>query len=228
MVNVITNPTNFPRRVNNYVHAMMYSSDVNYNGETRISFGAPQANNATLVLNAGSLANANTTIDLSNVVAFPETYGRIATYVASGAGGTGVVTLYGFDYLGQPTREDITLNGTTPVVGKKAFKSFLSLVSPTAQAGITASIGSGSGLGLPYKALRVSWEVANGAAVAAGTLTPAVLTDPQTATTGDPRGTYLPTTALNGTNIISGVFDFVNDVNTANNGGLHGIQQYTA
>ena len=228
MPNVITNPTNFPRRINSYVPAMMYSGDVNYQGNTRISFGAPAANNATLVLNAGSLNNANTTIDLSSVAQFPETYGRTVTYVASGAGGTGVVSLYGWDYLGQPMREDVTLNGVTPVAGKKAFKSFLSLVSPTAQAGITLNIGSGSNLGLPYKALRCQWEVANGLAAAAGTLTAPVLTDPQTATTGDPRGTYAPTTALNGTNIISAIFDFVNDVNTSNNGGLHGIRQYTA
>lgn len=228
MPNVITNPTNFPRRINEYVSAMMYSADVNYNGLTRVSFGAPLAANATLALNAGSVANANTTIDLTGVAPFPETYGRTATIVASGAGGTALVTLYGWDYLGQPVRTDITLNGTTPVVIPKAYKSFQSLVSPTAMAGITVNIGSGTNLGLPYKCLRVEYEVANGLAVAAGTLTPAVLTDPQTATTGDPRGTYLPTTALNGTNIISAVFDFANDVNTANNGGLHGIRQYTA
>jgi|SRR5215469_7388599 len=225
MPNVITNPTNFPRRINNYVPAMMYSSDVNYNAPTRVSFGAPLANNATLVLNAGSLTAVGAT-DLSSVAAFPETYGRTCTYVASAAN-TNVITLYGWDYLGQPIREDITLNGATPVVGKKAFKSFLNMTSGTSSA-TTLSIGSGSGLGLPYKALRVGWEVANGAAVAAGTLTAAVLTDPQTATTGDPRGTYAPTTSLNGTNIISAVFDFVNDVNTSNNGGLHGIRQYTA
>lgn len=228
MPNVITNPVNFPRRVNNYVRAMMYSADVNYNGFTRVSFGAPLAANATLVLNGGNVANANTTIDLSGVAAFPEAYGRTCTIVASGAGGTALVTVYGWDYLGQPVRQDITLNGVTPVAMPKALKSFGSVVSPTAMAGITINIGSGGNLGLPYKCLRVEWEVANGVAVAAGVLTPPVLTDPQTATSGDPRGTYAPATALNGTNIISGVFDFANDVNTANNGGLHGIQQYTA
>jgi|SRR5215469_10115267 len=228
MTNVMTNPTNFPRRINNYVKAMMYSADVNYQNPTRVSFGAPQANNATLLLNAGSVANANTVIDLSTAAAFPETYGRAVTYVASGAGGTGTVTLYGWDYLGQPMREDVTLNGVTPVAGKKAFKSFLNLTSPTAMVGITVNIGSGSPLGLPYKALRCEYEVGNGVSVAVGTFVAGVLTDPQTATTGDPRGTYVPTTTVNGTNIISAVFDFANDVNTSNNGGLHGIQQYTA
>lgn len=227
MPNVITDPTNFQRRINNYVPAMMYSSDVNWNGGTRVSFGAPLANNATLVANATTIAGNGTVVDLSTVPAFPETYGRTVTIVGSGATTT-VVSLRGWDYLGQPIQEDLTLNGTTPVVGKKAFKSFLSYTTGTGTAATTCNIGSGSALGLPYKTLRCAWEVANGAAVAAGTLIQAVLTDPQTATTGDPRGTYAPTTALNGTNIISGIFDCVNDVNSARNGGLHGIRQFTS
>jgi len=225
MPNVMTNPTNFPRRINTYVPAMMYSADVNYNGVTRVSFGAPAANNATLVANALSLTPTGA-LDLSSVAPFPETYGRTVTIVASAANAN-TVSLYGFDYLGQPIREDLVLNGTTPVNGKKAFKSFLNLTNGTTSA-TTCNIGSGSGLGIPYKALRAEWEVANGAAAAAGTLTAPVLTDPQTATTGDPRGTYAPTTSLNGTNIISAAFSFANDVNTSNNGGLHGIRHYTA
>jgi len=70
--------------------------------------------------------------------------------------------------------------------------------------------------------------VANGVAAAAGTLIAPALTDPQTASTADPRGVYTPTTALNGTNIISAAFSFANDVNTANNGGLHGIRHFAA
>ena len=104
--------------------------------------------------------------------------------------------------------------------------SWLSHIEATG--GTTVTFGPGTGLGLPYKALRVQWEVANGAAAAAGTLTAAILTDPQTATTGDPRGTYVPTTTLNGSNVISAIFDMVNDVNSSNNGGLHGIRQFAA
>jgi hypothetical protein len=33
---------------------------------------------------------------------------------------------------------------------------------------------------------------------------------------------------MNGANIISAVFNMANDVNTANNGGLHGIRQAAA
>lgn len=227
MPNVQTDPTNFQRRINNYVPAMMYSSDVNYNGATRTSFGAPLAANATLVANATTIAGNGTVVDLSTVAPFPETYGRTVTIVASGASTT-VISLRGWDYLGQPIQEDLTLNGTTPVVGKKAFKSFLSYTTGTGTGGTTCNIGSGAALGLPYKCLRVGWEVANGQAVSAGTLIQAVLTDPQTSTTGDPRGTYAPTTTLNGTNIISAACDYVNDVNSSRNGGLHGIRQFTS
>ena len=150
---------------------------------------------------------------MTGVTPFPEPFGRTLVIVASGAG-TSTVLVNGWDYLHQPIAERVTLAGATPVQMKKAFKDFNNIVIDNFTAATTVNIGSGTGLGLPYKALRVGWEVANGLAVAAGTLTAAVLTDPQTATTGDPRGTYVPTTALNGTNIISAVFDYVNDVNT--------------
>lgn len=226
MPNVMTNPTNFQRRINSYVPAMSYSSDVAFNGDTRVSFGAPAAALATSLVSAQSIAVA-TTIDLTAATPVVEPYGRTMTYVASGAS-TATISLFGWDYLGQPIREDITMNGATPVVGKKAFKSFSQLVINTVTAATTINIGVGTGLGLPYKAIRAAYEIAAGVLAAAGTLTAAILTDPQTGSTGDPRGTYVATTALNGATIISGVFEFINDVNAANNGGLHGIRHFAA
>jgi hypothetical protein len=134
--------------------------------------------------------------------------------------------VYGWDYLGQPIAESLTLNGTTPVVGNKCFKS-LNYMTYTAAA-TTVSIGTGVKLGLPYKALRAVYEIANGVVAAAGTLQAPSLVDPQTNVTLDPRGAYTTTTTMNGANIISGVFNMANDVNTANNGGLHGIRQAAA
>ena len=223
MPNVMTNPTNFPRRINAYVPGMMYSSDVNFNGMTRVSFGAPAAAVTTAILNAQSIAVA-LTVDLTAVAAAPEPYGRTVTYVASGAA-TSVQTLNGWDYLGQPISETVTLNGNTPVLGKKAFKSFLNVVLGVTAA-TTMSIGWGASLGLPYKAIRCSYEIAAGVLAAAGTLIAAILTDPQTAATGDPRGCYTPTPAFNGSTVISAIFEFINDVNTSGNGGLHGIRQF--
>jgi hypothetical protein len=53
-----------------------------------------------------------------------------------------------------------------------------------------------------------------------------VFTDPQTATTGDPRGTYDPNGTLNGTRIFELDCDFDDFVNAANNGGMHGIRHF--
>jgi len=223
MPNLMANATNFPRRINMYVPAMAYSADVNYNGETRVNFGAPAAASTTAILNAGSMTGV-TSIDLSSA-SIADAYGRCIQVAASGANAT-VVTINGWDYLGQPISEAITLNGATPVIGNKAFKSFGN-VAITAAA-TTLSIGTGVKLGLPYKTIRAVYEIGNGALVAAGTLQAPSVVDPATTTTTDPRGLYTTTTAMNGVNIISVACNMLNDVNTANHGGLHGIQQAAA
>jgi len=223
MPNLMANATNFPRRINAYVPAMAYSADVNYNGETRVNFGAPAAATTTAILNAGSMTGV-TSIDLSSA-SIADAYGRCIQVAASGANAT-VVTINGWDYLGQPFAESLTLNGATPGGGNKAFKSF-SNVTITAAA-TTLSIGTGVKLGLPYKAIRAVYEIGNGALAAAGSLQAPSVVDPATATTTDPRGLYTTTTTMNGANIISAAFNMLNDVNTANNGGLHGIRQAAA
>src|SRR5580765_210155 len=226
MPNIMPNPSFFPRRVNMYVPAMAYSADVNFNGETRVNFGAPVAAAPTAILNLQSIAVANTAFDLTSVAAIGDNYGRNLTVVASGAA-TSNVTVYGWDYLGQPMVESFTLNGAASVVGNKAFKS-LNYVSWGLTAATTINLGWGSKLGLPYKTIRCAYEVGNGALAAAGTLQAPSATDPATLTSTDPRGMYTTTTAMNGANIISAVFDMLNDVNTSNRGGLHGIQHIAA
>jgi hypothetical protein len=227
---MMPNPAGFFRQQSAYVPRMQYSADVNYNGETRVDFSGangtfPAAANPTALVNAQSIATAGTT-DLTAIAELPEIYGRTLTYVLSGAG-TPSITVNGWDYLGQPVSETFAATGATPVVGKKAFKS-LRNVTYGAVGATTLNIGTGTAFGLPYKAIRCAYEVAGGALVAAGTLNAAALTDPQTATTGDPRGTYIPTTTPNGSTWITAVFDFINDVNAAGNGGLHGIQHFAS
>lgn len=224
MPNISSRPTNFPLRINNYVPAMRYASDVNYNGSTRLDFGAPIAASINNVLNALSIAVAGQ-VDISGIVSFLP-YGRTLQVQASGAA-TSNVTVYGYDYLGQPMAESFTLNGVTPVQGKKAFFAG-NYVTFGATAGTTISIGGHQSFGLPYKAIRALWETNNGALVAAGTLVAPSLADPQTLTSADPRGIYTPTTVPNGSNAITATFDFLNDVNPANNGGLHGIRHVVA
>jgi hypothetical protein len=205
---------------------MTYSADVNYNGVTRVSFGMPAVASATAVINGQSIATA-VTVQAANMAlsVFPEVYGRNLTYVASGAS-TAIVVTDGYDYLGQPTSEQVTLNGATPVVGTKCFKAIRQMAFG-ATAATTVNVGVGTRFGLPYKALKVEWETSDGALVGTtGTLTAPDLSDPATAATGDPRGSFVPNTAPNGSRLITAAFDFVNDVNAANNGGLHGIAQF--
>ncbi len=227
--NVMPSPTFFPRRINMFVEGMQFADEVNMSGPTRVPFGVPAAASATNIFNAATIsAGATTSLDatgVANAQVIDAQWGRNIQIAASAANAT-VVQIIGADYLGQNIREDVTLNGAVAVFTKKAFKYVDTVVCPAAAT--TISVGWGTALGLPYKTLRVEYEYANGLVVAAGTLVAAVLTDPQTATTGDPRGTYVPTTALNGVNVISAVFDCNNDVNTLYHGGLHGVKQFAA
>ena len=52
-----------------------YSADVNYNGETRVNFGAPLLHQR-LAFSMLVAWQAVTQIDLSGVVAMPDAYGR--------------------------------------------------------------------------------------------------------------------------------------------------------
>jgi hypothetical protein len=61
-----------------------------------------------------------------------------------------------------------------------------------------------------------------------GTLTAPVLTDPQTATTGDPRGTYAPNVTLNGSTEVEIYAIADRGVNSDGNGGLLGIKHHFA
>jgi hypothetical protein len=135
--------------------------------------------------------------------------------------------LYGRDYLGQPMAQSFTLNGTTPVVGTKAFK-WIDRITAGITAATTINVGFGSALGLPYRMSNVMEETANGAEATLGTFVAGVLTDPQTTTTGDPRGIYSPSTALNGSNRIMGTFMPYNVLNANGNGGLYGIAHVAA
>lgn len=225
MANVAPVPTFFPRRLSEYVPAMQYCADVNNGGGVRISFGSPALAVATGILNAQSIspaASIQAASMASSVLDAP--YGRNLTYVASGAS-TSTVTVDGWDYLNQPMSEQITLNGATPVVGKKCFKN-LRQITWTNTNTTTMNVGPGATVGLPYKALSVYAETTNSVLAAAGTLIAADLTDPATATTGEPRGAYTSTTAYDGSKVITATFEFDNDVNAAGNGGLHGIVHF--
>lgn len=129
-------------------------------------------------------------------------YARTVSAKSSNAGDTTqTVTVTGTDYWGQAQTETITLNGTSTVDGLKAFKTITAVAVSAALTG-NLSVGNGDSFGLPYRVndagylLRTGW--AGAVADNAGTFTAADATSPATATTGDVRGTYKPSSAANG------------------------------
>lgn len=213
------------RRYNAYVPAMGYAADAIHNAVYEVDFLTPIAAVAAGILNAQSVATAGeATTFLSDTADAP--FGRNVTVVASGAA-TSNVTVVGKDYLGQGMAESFTLNGATPVVGKKAFK-WIDKVTFGATAATTVNVGFGALFGLPYRMSNVLEETANGAEAAVGTFVAGILTDPQTLITGDPRGTYLPSTTPNGSNRILAKFQPYHVLNASGNGGLHGIAHVAA
>jgi hypothetical protein len=161
-------------------------------------------------------------------VSISQTVASTGTLTTTAANTT--VTVRGADYLGQPVTENVTLGGAV-VETKNAYKFVDQITIQTGGAGATFSAGWGTTLGLPYKIQKGLYEVANGLATGGagiGTVTAAVLSDPATVTTGDPRGLYKPLTAMNSANVLSLVADFANDLNSSNNGGLHGIRHFAS
>jgi hypothetical protein len=179
------------RRINNRVEACCYAADVGVDGLATVDIPAPPAALATGILNAQSIATAGSAVP---VVGFNPSvlgrYGRNITVVGSGAA-TSNVTVNGYDYLGQAMKESFTLNGSTPVLGKKMFADIVN-VTFGATAATTINVGYGNVLGVPYKVLgtQIINELTSETTPTAGALIGGVVT--QTLTSGDPRGNYTP------------------------------------
>lgn len=114
--------------------------------------------------------------------------------------GTSVITITGTDEYGSRLIES-SASGTS-LAGKKAFKTITSVSLSADVTGLT--VGSGDVLGLPFRvdANMLLAARANNA-IDAGTFVPADTTSPATATTGDPRGTFDPAVAINGSNTLA-------------------------
>lgn len=165
----------------------------------------PATASATAVCAAQAIAAAgNATINgasASGGVATLDT-ARAVNVDSSNAGDTTqTVTITGTDYWGQAQTETIAMNGTTAVAGKKAFKTVTAVAVSAALAG-NLTVGSTDVIGLPYRVTDAGYILRSGWAGAladdAGTFVAADTTSPATATTGDVRGTYTPSSAANG------------------------------
>jgi len=166
------------------------------------------AGNATL---NGALASGGTvTLDVP----------RNVVVDAAGAA-TAVLTITGTDVYGIPMSEAITLNGTTAVAGKKAFKTITRVAASAAATDFF--VGTGDVFGLPIDANSRNYVLTawNGAFVTTGTFVAADATA-ATTTTGDVRGTFAPADAADGTKRLTlWVFVFDDDTQT----GLYGVAQ---
>jgi hypothetical protein len=140
---------------------------------------------------------------------------------AAGAA-TAVLTVTGTDVYGIPMSEAITLNGTTAVAGKKAFKTITQIAASAAATDFF--VGTGDVFGLPIRAdsrnyVQTAW---GGAFVTTGTFVAAVTTSPATTTTGDVRGTFAPADAADASKRLT-LWVFVADDDTQT--GLYGVTQ---
>jgi len=181
------------RRVNNRVDQLCYAADVGIDGITTVDIPACAAAGAGLLANGTVLAAAGNVVPTAVQTEFlMGRYGRSIS-VTAGAGGAGVIV--GYDYLGQAIKENVTLIAGA-VVSKKMFKDIAYVTVPASG---TFSIGVGVILGVPYKVLHTSilGELTSDVTAAAGALAAGV--NVQTLTSADPRGTYTPAAAPDGT-----------------------------
>lgn len=216
--------------VNCYVPAMQYSAAGMAFAPMRHALGIPATAGAIATLISAQGAVGPITY-LAAPIKLDARYGRTITVTPSGVpGNANVVDVVGYDYLGQPMFERFTGSAAaaTALVGLKAFGWILGTrVNVAATNAITNSIATGVSLGLPWKGQITSAKegatIMTYAQINTNTVV-AVLTDPATGTTGDPRGLYTPTAAPNG--VLAYELSMIGDpaVNAAGNGGLVGIR----
>lgn len=223
------------RGINYYTPQCSAVPGIGDDGIGQFSFGTPAAAGASSILAASAITNAASVKNVaSNPTVFPftvdATFGRTIRLTGGTAADNAVISVRGRDWLGQPVTEAITLSGTSAVNGVKAFKvvDSLSIAAGNANASSTVAVGYDAKLGLPYKVSNIIAEYLAEQIASAGTLVNAVLTDPQTATTGDPRGVYTPASTLNGSNEVSILGRFSKSVNASNNGGFMGVKHFNS
>ena len=126
----------------------------------------------------------------------------VAVTIGTGTIANRNVTISGYDVYGQPMSEVIATGTTqsTTVNGKKAFFQIAS-ASVSGAVGATIALGTTDILGIPVRMTNVAyvssvrWD--STLAADAGTFVAAV-TSTATTTTGDVRGTYVPSSATDG------------------------------
>ncbi len=165
-----------------------------------VRLGAPDVGDVNGICEAQSLSAGAMALDgdlVSGGVAVLDVPRNVI--IDSGGADTAVITITGEDEYGVGMSEAITLNGTTAVIGKKAFKKITGCVTGATIAN-AAFVGTGTKLGLPVYLPglgNIMFENADHALATGGTVVAGVRVK-ATTTTGDVRGTVDPDTAPNG------------------------------
>lgn len=128
---------------------------------------------------------------------------RAVSITAAGAN-TATYRVEGYDQYGQFMTQNLAAPTTSTVTTLKAFKTVTRVININATAGTNGlTVGYRDVFGLPLRVTDAAYIVSakwdNTLADNAGTFAAAVTTDPATAATGDVRGTFVPTSAANGT-----------------------------
>lgn len=184
--------------------------------DTLVTNGVMAQQNRT---NAGALI-VNGTLATASVATLDKPRNIIAK---SGGADTAVLTVTGVDEYNVAMKESLTLNGTTAVNGKKAFKKVTAIACDAAVAN-TAFIGTGDVLGLPMflpAAGNVVKELENGTAATAGTFVAGFRTaGGHLVTSADVRGTYDPNSVCDGDKVFQIIVSLPD-------GGERGVTQFS-
>lgn len=145
-----------------------------------------------------------------------------AISLVSEATNTDVITVVGYDYLGQRMVEEITLTSATEVAGKKAFKAIVAIKGTAAQAK-KVSLKTNGKMGLAFAAVSKDFVVKNGVADSTAAITAGAFT--QTATSADPRG-LLSIAHASTNDVIECVYNTTDYVKPDGHGGLFGVPHF--
>jgi hypothetical protein len=156
-----------------------------------------------LTLAAGTGATAGVAPDGSGRAVIIFDTPRCVSLTSSADMHTNNVTVTGFDQFGRLTTQTRALGSSATTVNTtKALLSILSVVPSATDGTNNMSVGTADIFGLPVLVadagyILPSWGETLG--LDAGTFVAGDATSPATASTGDPRGTYAPSSASNGT-----------------------------
>lgn len=196
----ISDPTNMDLGVGPL--GRVYVFDVIPETKSTTNIATASVYTATVTLTAGAGTKSIVRSDGVTVVQL-DCPRAVATTTGAGSPTTRNVTISGYDYYGQAMSEVIATGAvaSTTVNGKKAFFQ-ISGITISGSPVVTVAVGTTDIIGLPVRVIDAAYIVSSGwnntLPNDAGTFVAAVMTNPATTTTGDVRGTYVPSSATDG------------------------------